>query len=984
MSRFPAVRRPGLLVVVSALIVALVAGGTVAAVADGDPSSDVGPSTGAIAAGGAFVTDGPAAPADGAALGATDRPDRPTVVTAADPDDAPDGGAAADSAGTEPSVAATADTTVELELEKAFLDDTDSAVASFSFTADGDGTVAATQSRQSGEVTFSFDSWDGTDGRSGSSSEFTVTAGETYTVYYQVVGESEGEYGSDRQASVSVSVSGAGVSRELTADVNYLEPSFGSADASDVEARLTGDESVTVETTLEFTNDGPGRMKPFDVSADAPSGITVNSGMPPSSVRAGEEGDFDLTITVREDVTEGMHTVYATVEDNLGNTRQVQFQVEVLKVPNLQPSPRTLDVGDLLSDSSESATVTISETTGYDSVSGFSVHTGSTSEINASVSVSGEGQYVSADGSVELDVTVDVDESTARHERLSWTLYVEPEDEEVERTTVRVRALAVHPPQFGETTATSPTYTFDQPRGESEFTERITARVNNSGHYQLGVSSVDVDTPGLSDSSVSADVVQRSGSIPGHEQRTYGIDLTLDSGVPEGTYPVEITLDSPDAESRTIETEITVEHETRLDVSDEQVAFGEVEITQSDARTVDVREALGYDSIEDVTITQVSGPDEGWLIVATDPPSTLDADEEAPTVFQLQFDTDAEVLEEYEWTYRIDGEGVEPKTITVTAKPGIINSEEIHGDLQSYTDGSGSLATAADRSDEMLTLLEDKVEVDELDVGTDLTDGITASRTMVIFLEELDAARTAAREDGRAAAQDHLVRAAAAYNTTRLYVRNISDPEARDVAEEALAAASDALNEEIENQRNFYNERLEEEENTTLLEQSITKRQLARIAVLEGDSERAATLTSEADAEFERYSEHVDTAQEHLSAARSEMGALETEVLLDVEGRLLLTNPAKLDTFDSKRSQVRGHYETAIENFEAAGATERAQSTREEMNEQLGALSFAERSLYVVSGLYVLAFMGVVVRVGRGSLAYVRDADEAVSGDFLI
>jgi len=40
--------------------------------------------------------------------------------------------------------------------------------------------------------------------------------------------------------------------------------------------------------------------------------------------------------------------------------------------------------------------------------------------------------------------------------------------------------------------------------------------------------------------------------------------------------------------------------------------------------------------------------------------------------------------------------------------------------------------------------------------------------------------------------------------------------------------------------------------------------------------------------------------------------------------------------------------------------------------------------MFVVTGGYVLAFVALLVHLARGTLAYVSDANEAVSGEFLV
>ena len=69
---------------------------------------------------------------------------------------------------------------------------------------------------------------------------------------------------------------------------------------------------------------------------------------------------------------------------------------------------------------------------------------------------------------------------------------------------------------------------------------------------------------------------------------------------------------------------------------------------------------------------------------------------------------------------------------------------------------------------------------------------------------------------------------------------------------------------------------------------------------------------------------------------------------------------------------------------EAVGEQETADSIRAERDQRLSALSTASTAMFAVTAGYVLAFLALVLHLIRGTLAYVSDANEAVSGEFLV
>lgn len=868
-----------------------------------------------------------------------------------------------------------------LELQRQFPGETDSGTVSFSFTADANETVDAPTQRTDGEVTFSFSHVSGP-GASGST--FEVTNGEYYTVYYDVVGESEGQSGTDGIRSTTVTL-GTQTSETLEADVTYIEPRFGATSASSESVLFEGESQQSTSVTVTFENDGQGDMNVADATADGESGVSASVSNVPNRINAGRQASVTVDVTIDESVNEGPVDVSVTLEDSAGNTETVQFSVEVRKATRVRADQQTYNVGGILRGSSETITIQIEEVTGYDDVD-VSVTEAIGAGPNASASVSGVSGFLSAGGSETGELQISVNERSPQHEELSWTFRLEPTgDADAEPTTFTVNAETFYPAAFGEIEASSASYTFDEPRGESEYTRQIETSVENTGDLPLALTDVSVSSPDVDDQYVSLSVTRGSEQIPGLGSRDYIFDVTLDSRAPEGTHEVVIEYASANASAgtETVTTTVDVDHETQLAVDETALSFGQLEITRTDTRTIEASEVLGYNDIENASITRVSGPDEGWLTIERDLPSTIAADGSSEVVFGLEFDTDAEVLTEYEWTFRIDGEDVEPRTVTITAEPGLIDAQETKDDLSTYASSSDAVGESASTMTELLSTLESKIESGSLESGGDISRAFTAAQTYVTFLNATEAAQTHLEAGENQAAQQDLLRAASTYNTVSLYVSRLDDDELSELGEQALSEGNGALNEIISAQQSYYEERLASDD-TSLLDAAIIERELARIAVLEGDEERANALQARADRAFESYASNVSAGQAALQSARNTNENMTTSYLTVIEGQPVLLNPMALSAFEADSSSVLADYETAQSHFEAVGASETAEDIAAERARIAGQYDTARTVLYVATGAYVLVFLGLVAHLVRGTTAYVADADEATSGDFLV
>jgi hypothetical protein len=313
----------------------------------------------------------------------------------------------------------------------------------------------------------------------------------------------------------------------------------------------------------------------------------------------------------------------------------------------------------------------------------------------------------------------------------------------------------------------------------------------------------------------------------------------------------------------------------------------------------------------------------------------------------------------------------------------LIDTEDTRENLEAFASSSGPIGESASTMTELMTTLESKIESGNLDSGQDISRAFTAAQTYVTFLNATEAAQAHIEAGENEAAQRDLLRAASTYNTVSLYVSRLNDDELSRLGEQALSQGNEALNEIIAAQQAYYEERLASDE-TSLLDAAMIERSLARIAVLEGDEERADALQESASTAFERYASNVSAGQAALQSARNTHENMTGSYLTVIGGQPVLLNPASLAAFDADSASVLEDYDTAQSHFAAVGASETAEDIAAERAEIAGQYATARTVLYVATGVYVLLFLGVVAHLVRGTTAYVADADEATSGDFLV
>ncbi|SER37432.1 hypothetical protein [Natrinema salaciae] len=703
--------------------------------------------------------------------------------------------------------------------------------------------------------------------------------------------------------------------------------------------------------SVTVTND---RNESVSIDVSSASGISVDPDR--RTVPAKTTARITLEIDADDDAGDGTVTVSAGRDSD-------QFQVVRPAIAGLAEEP--LDIGGVVVGDSASGEVAIEELTGEESLSYVDATVVST-DPDADLGVSASG--------TTLTWNAYADSGVAQHEDLSWEVELVPNGNDEAARTVEVEGNVIYPAEFGAIELDDE-MTFDEPRDStSTITKIVELEVENAGDLPLVLDDV---TAYSSNAGIDVSVANQPETIDGWSQRAQTVELavTADTRLEEGEYAISGTVSSTNlsATDTSYEGTVSIEHGTELDAPD-RIEFGDVPIGEPERQSTSVGEVLGYNTVENLEITLEDGPDR-WLTIE-ESPGNLDAGGSQPVVYRAAFDTDAELGTSYEWTYVVDGNGVDERTVIVVASPVPLDLDPIRQDVSTYE------GPVADRTVAMIDTMDDRMrsgDVSSEDVTTVLSYGSAAS----LYLESMEGVRERQSAGEYEAAQTEIVQAAAAYNTMTLYAAELDGAAFRADSDRVLSTAEGDLETAIGDQEAYYEERLESG-NVSLVEEATIQRQLARVVSLQGDDERAATLEASAESSFENYTAAVSRGERARQRAEETWSTMESEQFLTVAGQPLLLNPAKYDAYTDGVDEMNAAYENATTTFEAAGESSRAADVAAQHESRTATLQVTRVSLFGSLAVYALAVLGIVVRTARGTYWYLRDARESISGDFLV
>jgi hypothetical protein len=571
-------------------------------------------------------------------------------------------------------------------------------------------------------------------------------------------------------------------------------------------------------------------------------------------------------------------------------------------------------------------------------------------------------------------VTVSADEDADQHKGLDWTVRITPQASDAPTSSFEVEARVIYPAILGDIDGPDENLPFDEPRSEaSEHTTEVDVEIPNEGDLEMDVDSV---TAEVGRSGMTATVVDEPSTVSGLDEGTATVEIVADSSVPEGTYEYTVSVDAGDAGEETITREVTIEYDPGLRIGgnegDETVDFGELGPSQRRTATIEVSEFFGYERLENLTVRKVSDGPDRFLEIDERPPSTLESGESAPLVFALEFDTSAELYRDYVWTYRVSGDDVEPRNVTVRARPKITDYTVIRNEIKNRTGSADWEQRVASAVVESLRTLEDRARSGR-EIGTgDLARAAAAGQSASLFIGSIQEAREARREDGPAAAQPAVVRAAAAQRALETYVSRLGTSEVRELATPAVDTSRSVVETEVSKQEQYYGRQLNGTD-TTALQRATAARELARLAALRGETDRVRTLRGESRAAFDSYLRLVENASAQEQRARELETTFNESAAFVLLRRAVVLNPLRISELQARSETVQTTYARAADTYERAGAAAEAEGVRTSRSRVASRFQQSLYILYGATGALGIAFVGLVAWIVRQSVAYAID-----------
>lgn len=861
----------------------------------------------------------------------------------------------------------------------------ESATLELRFTASGDGnqTFDADEGPEADGVDLSFVEWrDTTDGESGTSSEWEGDGGNTYEVTYEAsVDQDPAIESGQRTVDVSVNYDAGTASESFTVDVNA--PAFGGDTTQSDSVTLRGDRgtSTTDSVSVSVDNTGEGVLIPDDVTfSSVPDGVELSATTPDEIAARGSQS---LSIDADVPHTEDDFEFGATVSDNLGNEQTYTLSVNVEKPPVVDIVGGPVDIENATAGDSVETPIEVEEASGFDSVDSISYDVSTDDSDIASLDLS-ELSDVSLDslGVATRNATLTIDEDAEQYRDLSFTATLSPADDDRVETETEFRSEVLYQGEFTEVELINDTVVYNEPKDEVDTVPgNLTVDLENRGDFPLNVTEENV-TIAADELTVSDVVVDEE--IAAQSNATAEVLVDGDPDAFEQVLPFRFelfgqTLQGDPVAPALLEESIAIEHERELVLDQTTVEAGRVQIGADRRVTIGIGERLGYQDIEGIDVEELDGPDTDWLTFPDDPPETIPAGETVDVPINIAFDLDADLLTEYEWAFLVSGTDIENQEFTVTGTPEPVNVDPLREDLEGLAGEEASDEIIA----EMLTIV-DEVEagVESGDIPrSDIGTALSAGRSVVLLLTQLERAETELEDGGPDEAQESIVRSATAYNTFVLFAGEFEDEGLAERAQRIDGLASERVNAVVSEQEAQLQRQLDTE--PPLLTQVTLNRQLAQLATLSGNSDRAAELEQTADEAFESYTDRIEAGEQSFQDGRAARDRIAADRSIDVFGQPILVNPLQYAGFLNDRSDALAAYDDAVEQFEAAGATERAETVAAERETAATEFAVAQRSLFVSLGVYVLIVVATVGYVLLAVRAFRLDSRAVEPDDFL-
>lgn len=776
------------------------------------------------------------------------------------------------------------------------------------------------------------------------------------------------------------------------------------ANAAVAEAQADTDDWTVLDenVTVEFAP-GDGQNKTAEISVanlNSSEDVDINASFDgPGSVTETPFGGLDpgetdtVTVAVAPDESGGTLSITGG-----GVSREIDIEIETPAYLGAT-GPEWLENG-LLPGETRTANISVTEQGGYTGVSGINISESRSVEFpsprfNRTLSNVAFGGLASVNlgpgETTTVGVNITAPDDAAPGDSVGGTVTLAPQDGYdtfQSESRLSVETFVARPPTLGEINTTIDQIVFDDPKSVGTISRRAEITVTNLGDRAVrleGLRSEDRNFD-IAVQQAPATIPARSGpDDPGRATVLANVsaETTLGEGdrffnptVVTSGYQFPYRNGTLAVENQTLFTELTVVHETAIRVASDTLSLGSIKTGSSATASTAVSETLGYQEVPGIEVERLSGQAK-FISLTERPESTIEAASQHPVTVEVAFDSTAELGTQYQWRFEVTGTGVRSQNVTVNATPVPLDLTPVDSQLTNATVDRPEIETAITKTSEMINSIQTGA-VPRQDILPVFTFGDAVTRAV----QRADTATSEIAQDNHDQAQEQLIQAAVSFATVTEYGATIGDDRLRNQATDVRDTIDAELDRLLSEQERHYRE-LSARGNLTLTEETAIWRELARVAALSGDDERAVRLAAKAETTLETYIRLVTEAEQKRSRAEQLSQTISTELSITVAGRDVVLNPLQYETFTDRVTELTTAYHDAETLLREAGEPARADSIATERSQQLETLAAARWSLYLSTAGLAGIILGVTAYLSRSMFRYIRDSQASTVGDFL-
>jgi len=754
---------------------------------------------------------------------------------------------------------------------------------------------------------------------------------------------------------------------------------------------------ATKTSSFRITNTGI-NATPITLVCSSPPGsyITITPSGTNFNLDPGGSRDIDLTITVDPDRTpereDPPYSCTITVISPEGD-KNVYLKVSVLYNARIEVSPASIDFGRVRRTDTPAETVRFSEKYGYKNVTVNLVRSGNSWVTGPTSVLVPKGGY--------QDASFLLTPGSPDRNEYSWTfsLSTTVNHTTISPSSIYLEAYLLLPAKLGTLYGAELALTFDKPKGTvSSYTREIEVRVRNDGDETMRVSSSLVGSPG---GGITLTILESPGEVAGKSSKSIRLRLVAPYDAPEGTYVAKLSVDAGDAGRGTVSITIVLKWPVDFSIAPTSLEFGTIELQERGYETkeldITLTEFYRYKPVRNLRFSKTG--EYGYWLKEELNFTEIPPGESRTVTIKLEPGLEA-VPEDYVWTYALSATEIAAKRLEVTAKIVPLNITKLMEEFRSFREtplyrSYPSTESLIANGLELLEVVErseigaeDWQKIPVLMTGTlsllsSLNAGLVFTETANYgsAVESLSAASVSAATLASNAQLNNGVLAGYATSistdagtTTEAVLRDEANLlELRGWTLKKAVEYALAVNE---------TGGLQDEEN--VLDAALSYHYAATLYGLLNDRVKRLENVYEGARLMDKHDELVSDATDLRIRAETSVATSKEHDLSRIGDWYLLVNPYNYDTFVTSYRMAVSYLETAAAKYKVAGERFLYEQTRGEVEDLQSELSFILLLFFSACSFYGILFGFALLRITRGTTAYLRDLAEREVGELLV